>query len=440
MPGDFERVVVGRSWVRGTLQNVEIGIDQDGRIRRIAKDLRSSGDRVDLGEMVVLPAATDLHAHFRDPGGPEAAESFATGTEGAALGGVGTVVDMPNTVPPVTDRERCEAKASLAHGRLAVDVVLFGSARSARSIRSLAPVAGGLKLYLSPTTEVDDGFDPAHLPEVLEAAAASGLSLSVHAEWPAAFSHDPTPPTSSEDWNRARPPAAETVAVERVCQASSALRLHIAHVTLGKSAIRIAEANFSCEATPHHLLLATRSDDSALRKTNPPLRSETDRALLWAEFVAGRIPILASDHAPHHANAKSLPFDKAPSGVPAVETMLPLFLDLARSGAVPLPVVIAAAMERPARWLGLPVGRIAPGHRANLIAVDFRSRRKIQGARLRSPAGWSPFEGRYAVFPHWHARDGVTIVDGGEWVGRPTGRVVRPEYAPVAPPTRIRTA
>jgi dihydroorotase len=438
MPGDFERVVAGRSWVRGALQNVEIGIDQDGWIRRIAKDLRASGERVNLGEMVVFPAATDLHAHFRDPGGPEAAESFATGTEGAALGGVGTVVDMPNTVPPVTDRERWEAKASLAHGRLAVDVVLFGSAESARSIRSVSPVAGGLKLYLSPTTEVDQGFAPDRLPEVLEAAAASGLALSVHAEWPAAFVRPASPPTSTEEWNRSRPPAAETAAVERLCRAPPALRLHIAHVTLAQSATRIAEARFSCEATPHHLLLSTRSDDSAVRKTNPPLRSESDRAFLWAEFVAGRVPILASDHAPHHTNAKSLPFDKAPSGVPGIETTLPLFLELARVGTVPLPVLVAATMERPARWLGLPVGRIAPGHRANLIAVDFRTRRKIHGARLRSPAGWSPFEGREAVFPQWHVRDGATIVEGGEWVGRPTGRVVRPEYAPAAPSSRLR--
>jgi dihydroorotase len=440
MPGGFERVVAGRSWVRGALQTVEIGIDQDGRIRRVAKDLRSSGDRVDLGEMVVFPAATDLHAHFRDPGGPDAAESFASGTEGAALGGVGTVVDMPNTVPPVIDRERWEAKASLASGRLAVDVVLFGSAATPRSIRSLAPVAGGLKLYLSPTTEVDDGFDPAGLPDVLEAAAASGLALSVHAEWPKSFVTPATPPVSSEDWNRSRPPAAETEAVDRLGKPPVSLRLHIAHVTLARSAIRAAETQISCEATPHHLLLSTRTDDSPLRKTNPPLRSETDRALLWAEFVAGRVPILASDHAPHHANAKSLPFDRAPSGVPGVQTMLPLFLELARAGTVPLPVLTAAAIERPARWLGLPVGRIAPGHRAHLIAVDFRSRRKVQASKLRSPAGWSPFEGRYAVFPAWHARDGVTIVDDGEWVGRATGGVVRPEYAPTAPSSRIRTS
>jgi dihydroorotase len=428
--GGFERVVAGRAWVRGKLQNVEIGIDDDGRIRRVAKDLRASGDRLDLGELVVLPAATDLHAHFRDPGGAEAAESFVTGTEGAAIGGTGTVVDMPNTVPPVTDRERWEAKASWTRGRLAVDIVLFGSAASPRAIRSLAPVAGGLKLYLSPTTDVEDAFDPSEFPAILEAAAATGLGLSVHAEWPGRFRSLPGPPASSEDWNRMRPPASETEAVERLLRGPESLRLHVAHLTLASTADRVAAAHVSGEATPHHLLLSARSGDDGFRKTNPPLRSEADRAALWAKFVAGEIPVLASDHAPHFANSKSLPFEKAPSGMPEVETMLPMFLDLARSGAVPLPVVLATAMERPSRWLGLPVGRIAVGHRAHLIAVDFRKRSRIEGRRLRSPAGWSPFEGRYGIFPRFHLHDGQTIVEEGEYVGRSAGRVVRPEYAP----------
>lgn len=436
MAGGYERVVAGRVWLGGKFAPAEIGIDDEGRIARVAKDLRSAGDRLDLGERVLLPAGTDLHAHFRDPGGPGAAESFPTGTEGAALGGVGTVVDMPNTEPMVNDRERWETKASLAAGRLAVDVVLFGSAETPRSIRSLSPVAGGLKLYLSPTTSVDPGFDPDQLGAVLEAAAASRLALSVHAEWPAAFPAEGAPPASSEDWNRARPPVAETRAVERLARAPGWLRLHVAHVTLAPSVGQLASAGFSCEATPHHLLLSARSDDTAFRKTNPPLRSEADRARLWEEFVAGRIPVLASDHAPHHADTKSRTFDKAPSGLPGIETTLPLFLELARAGRVPFPVVVAAAIERPARWLGLPVGRIAAGHRANLIAVDFRSRRRIQGARLRSPSGWSPFEGKFAIFPSLHLRDGQAIVEEGEYVGRRSGRVVRPEYAPAE--TRVR--
>ncbi|MCI4326396.1 MAG: amidohydrolase family protein [Thermoplasmata archaeon] len=423
----YELVVTGRAWLDGKLRPVEVGVDEDGWIRRIARNLRDTGHRLDFGESVLLPAATDVHVHFRDPDGPDPAESFASGTEGAALGGIGAVGEMPNTRPPVDDRERWEEKAALARGRIAVDVVLYGSAQSPAAVRSLAPVAGALKLYLAPTTGVED-FPIDRLPEVLEAVAAVGLPLSVHAEWPPAFSPSSVPPSSTEGWNASRPPAAERAAVDRLLRAPSSLRLHIAHATEADTVDRVAGGGISCEATPHHLLLRARSDGDGFAKTNPPLRSEADRRALWDRFASGAVPLLASDHAPHHSAAKEGPFSKAPSGVPGVETMVPLMLELVRSGDLPLPVLLGAAMDRPARWFGLPMGRLAPGHWANLIAIDFRRGRKIEGKHLRSPAGWSPFEGRRAVFPHGHLRRGEILVADGEFVGPRNGAVVRPEY------------
>jgi dihydroorotase len=311
-------------------------------------------------------------------------------------------------------------------------VVLYGSAQSTASVGSLARVAGALKMYLAPTTEAP-AVPPDAIPSVLEAAATAGLPLAVHAEWPSAFPHRTVAADSTEAWNARRPPAAEREAVDRLLRAPAFLRLHIAHATLADTVDRIRAAGFSCEATPHHLLLRARADGDAFTKTNPPLRSESDRLALWNRFVDGSIPLLASDHAPHHAGAKDEPFDKAPSGVPGVQTMVPLFLERVRTGELPLPVLLAAAMDRPARWFGLPMGRLAPGHRANLLAVDFRRSQAIVGRKLRSPAGWSPFEGRAAIFPHWHLRGEETLVEGGEFVGALHGKVVRPEFAAGVP-------
>ena len=162
---------------------------------------------------------------------------------------------------------------------------------------------------------------------------------------------------------------------------------------------------------------------------NPPLRTEGERRELWEAFCRGEVPILASDHAPHPRDAKELPFERAPSGVPGVETMLPLLLARVRSGELELATLVSAACDRPARWLGQPQGRIAVGHRANLIVVDFKLRSKVEGKRLHSPCGWTPFEGWEGIRPREHYRDGERIVEDGEFVGRPTGRVVRPEYA-----------
>jgi dihydroorotase len=426
--GGYELVVTGRAWLDGKLRPVELGIDGDGWIRRVGRNLRDAGHRIDYGDSVLLPAATDVHVHFRDPGGPDPPESFASGTEGAALGGVGAVGEMPNTTPPVDTADRWEDKASLARGRIAVDVVLYGSAPSPAAIRSVGRVAGALKLYLAPTTEVEE-TPTERLPEILAAAAETGLPFSVHAEWPPAFANSTVPPTSTEGWNAARPPKAESQAVDHLLRAPKSLRLHVAHATLSETVDRVAAAGVSCEATPHHLLLRARPDGNPFAKTNPPLRSEPQRRALWERFAAGAIPMLASDHAPHHAATKELPFQKAPSGVPGVQTMVPIFLELVRAGELPLPVLLAAAMDRPARWFGLPMGRLAPGHQANILAVDFRRGVPIRGRSLRSPAGWSPFESRRAVFPHGHLRRGIPLVEDGEFIGAMTGSVVRPEFA-----------
>ncbi|MCI4318079.1 MAG: dihydroorotase, partial [Thermoplasmata archaeon] len=276
---------------------------------------------------------------------------------------------------------------------------------------------------------IDDPPGPIGLPPLLRAVADTRLGLSVHAEDPKMFGRQPA--VDPAGWNAARPPSAELLSVRSLIDAApDDLRLHVAHVTTVNAAQLLREKGFSFESTPHHLLLSEKTGRGTWGKVNPPLRSAKDRAALFDEFVSGRVPCLASDHAPHSVQEKEKSFPLAPSGVPGVETMLPLFLSHVREGRVPLPTLLQAACDRPARWLGMPHGRIAIGHRAHLIAVDFRQRSRIAAERLASPCGWTPFEGKPAIFPTHHFRHGRLIVEDGQFVGLQDGRVVRPEYAP----------
>lgn len=422
-----ETVLVGRALVGGRLQPLEVGIDGEGRIARLGRDVRGA-ERHDFGDRVILPAATDLHVHFRDPGGPEAADSFETGSLQAALGGVAAVVDMPNTRPPVTDVDRLEAKAGRAHGRLAVDLILFAAALEPASVPGLARRAGGFKLFLSPTSGIDEVPAPAARAALLSAVAASGLPLTVHAEDPGGF-RALREVRSTLDWDQVRPPEAELAAIDGLLPGPPALRLNVAHVTTPEAIPLLERARVGFEATAHHLLLCADRSTDPRRKVNPPLREEAARAGLWEAFRAGRVPFLASDHAPHLAGEKSRPIPEAPSGMPGVETTLPLLLAKVRAGELDPGVLLRAACDRPARFLGLDHGRVAVGHRANLLVVDFRERRRIAAATLHAPCRWSAFEGREAVFPTDHFRDGVRIVEAGEYVGRRDGRLLRPEYA-----------
>ncbi len=420
------RILAGRALVGGRLQPLEIAIAEDGRILSMGR-IRSGAPRHDVGDAVILPAATDLHVHLRSPDGATGPESVVAGTVEAALGGVTLVGDMPNKSPPVDSVERVDARESIARHRAAVDILLYASPRRPSSISGLARRAGGFKVFLSPTTGMDDPPSATELDELLGRLAVAGLPVSVHAEDPTLF-RTQVPPTDPVGWNLQRPPEAEAAAIRRLVAAPPGLRLHIAHVTTPASAAVLRAAGISFEATPHHLLLSARPGADARFKVNPPLRSEADRLGLWEAFCRGEVPCLASDHAPHSAEAKGLGFERAPSGMPGVDAMLPLLLARVRAREVSLPILVASACERPARWLGQPLGRIAPGHRANLLVVDFRARVRLAG---NDRAGrWTAFEGREVIRPVEHWRDGERIVAGGEYVGRPTGRVVRPEYAP----------
>ena len=423
-----ELVVAGRAWVRGRLQPLEVGIGGDGRFVAVGRDL-SGTRRHDVGESVLVPSATDLHVHFRDPGGPDAAENFASGTLQAALGGVGLVADMPNTLPLVDRVSRLEGKSARARGRLAVDTALLASAQRSGRVAGLAETAAGFKLYLSPSTGIDEVPDPKELAEILLRVESSRLSLTVHAEDPERFRPRESLETVAE-WGASRPPEAEVAAITRLLAAApTGLRLNVAHVTTPEGARQVSEGGHAAEVTAHHLLLAAGPSVDARFKVNPPLRPERERSGLWETFRQGRITFLASDHAPHPAGEKARPLAVAPSGMPGVETTLPLMLGRVRDAELALATLQAAACDRPARWLGRPHGRLAVGHDANFLVVDFRARRTIDARSLHSLCGWTAFEGWDAIFPREHYLRGERIVEDGEYVGRPEGRLVRPDYA-----------
>ncbi len=391
--------------------------------------MRDGEQRHDVGDAVIIPAATDLHVHFRDPPGEAGSESIPTGTVEAALGGVGLVGEMPNTAPAVDTAERLEEKAARVHGRAAVDVLLYAAPNDPRELSALGRSAGGFKVYLSPTTNLERPVSSAELGRLLAELATFDLPVSVHAEDPARFRTGRTP-SDPRGWDQARPPVAEMSAVERLLAAAPpGLRLHVAHVTTADVAQRLRERGVSFEASPHHLLLSDAAGADARFKVNPPLREEPVRRALWEAYRGGGIPCVASDHAPHPVEEKGRRFAEAPSGMPGVETMLPLLLERVRAGELSLEVVLQTLCDRPARWLGQPTGRLAVGHRANLLVVDFKRRSVVRGDALHGPCGWTAFEGHEAIFPLEHWRDGVRIVADGEYVGRPDGTVVRPEFA-----------
>jgi dihydroorotase len=187
----------------------------------------------------------------------------------------------------------------------------------------------------------------------------------------------------------------------------------------------------TCEVTPHHLLLSRDDLDDlgTFGRMNPPLRSETRRKGVYERVRDGTVEMIATDHAPHTEAEKAAPIPEAPSGVPGVETALPLLLNEAREGRLGYERVRDLTARNPAAVFDLPrKGQVTPGYDADLVLFDPEATREIRGRDLHSKCGWTPFEGRAGVFPEMTMVRGETVYRrnaGDERFGRPVGENVR---------------
>lgn len=411
------RIIRGRVFYRDRVESLDVRVDDAGTIVAIRRSL-AGRDVEDHGDALILPGCVDMHVHFRDPGLTRK-DDFPSGTRSAALGGVTTVIDMPNTTPPVTSAEALQAKWAHLRGRAAVDYGLFAAPRTGEAVPEL-DTATGLKVYMAETTG-NLHIGAAEVGAVIRAAGDAHRLIVVHAEDPKSFRTGEAPTLAGHCLSR--PKEAEVGAIQSLTSLRGESPVHIAHVTCVE-ALDAAADGVTTEATPHHLLLDCKRPLGAFGKVNPPLRSPEDRKALWDAFAAGRIDAVATDHAPHTREDKEEPFEEAPSGLPGVATGLPLLLRQVRSGNLSLERLVHAMATRPAEILGIPKGRIEVGRDADLVVVDARAVTRVTARRVRYKCGWTPFEGMEAVFPRTVYLRGERIVEDGEPISEGGGRPV----------------
>jgi len=416
----MDLVVEGRAWFRGKLQHVCIGIEH-GRISRVKKVLK--GERnLDFNDRIILPGAIDVHAHMREPGMTQK-EDFSSGTLAAAFGGVTCVFDMPNTRPPTIQREDLLEKKETASKKAWVDFGLFGGVSDASNPQRIADQVVGFKIFMSSTTGSVLLSEDKDIKRAMELIKPTGKVVSVHAEDEHLMIRREE--SSIRDHAESRPTKAEGSAIERLVRFSQQNKVNVCHVTSKEGIGAVSKGSFTSEATPHHMLLDISScTKKGFCKVNPPLRTKADKEALLAAFAAGKISMLASDHAPHTIEEKQQDFDMVPSGVPGVETSFPLMMALARKEQVGLEALIKAACEMPSQVFGLNKGAIEEGKDADLMVLDPRAVTPISARRLHSKCGWTPFEGYEAIFPQAVFLRGQLLVEDGGWVGERNGRDV----------------
>ncbi len=415
----MDLIIEGRAFYKGKLQPVCVGIDE-GKIVTVKKVLAGE-NRIDFKDKLILPGAIDVHVHLRDPGMTQK-EDFGTGTLAAACGGVTTVFDMPNTNPPTLMVEDIENKRDNASSKAWVDFGLFAGVDARHDPTRLDAHAVGYKIFMgSSTGSLLMTKDP-DIEGALHKISATGKVVSVHAEDDGYIVRSPE--KGLREHNRNRPSYAEVSAISRLSKVHGSARINVCHVTSREALAALEGTGFTMEATVHHMLLDDSMPLGGQGKVNPPLRTKDDRLALLDAFIKGKIDMLASDHAPHGHDEKSGDFDAAPSGVPGVETSVPIIMAMVKRGQVPLERLVSAACKRPAEIFGLPKGVIEIGMDADLMVIDPKNVTQVKSKNLHSKCGWTPYEGFEAIFPTAVFLRGMELMESNSLVGERRGRDV----------------
>lgn len=390
----MDLVIEGRMFVNGEIKSTSVGIE-DGKIVTVGNIVRGGDERLDFKEKLILPGFVDPHVHFRDPGMSQK-EDFRSGTMSALFGGVTCALDMPNTKPPVTDVRSFKEKKSTVRSKAYVDYGLFAALTPNCDTLSLAPMAVGFKLFMGSTTGNILMNDDNDIYRIMCGVAKTGKTVSVHAEDNSMIGNQP----ENNNWDhlKNRPLAAEHNAIKRLARYKG-MKVNICHVTDAQSLATASSLGFTTEVTAHHLFFNAENVHDAIYKVNPPLRDESTREKLFAAFKEGKATMFGSDHAPHTLADKLQDYDSAPSGVPGVETTVPIFMNQVKRSALPLGLLVRMGAEAPAQTFGLRKGRIAVGYDADFSIFDMQKVESIDVDRMHSKAGQTPYGGREAIFP-----------------------------------------
>ena len=410
----------------------------DGKIALIG-DLSqaSAGETFDATGLTVLPGVIDTQVHFREPG-LEWKEDLETGSRAAALGGVVAVFEMPNTNPNTTDPDTMADKLARAKDRMWTDHAFYvgGTHENADYLGELERLPGccGVKVFMGASTgdlliADDEGVRKVlsnvrrratfHSEDEYRLVERRGLART--GDW-----------TSHPEVRDAESAIRSTRRLVGLAQETGA-RIHVLHVTTKDEMefLRFHKDVATVEITPQHLTLAAPEAYERLgayAQMNPPIRSQehVDALWLWG-MQQGVADVLGSDHAPHTKEEKAKPYPASPSGMPGVQTLVPLMLTHVAQGRLSLERFIDLTSAGAQRVFGTAnKGRMAVSYDADLTIVDLKAKRVITHDQQVSRCGWTPFDGFEATgWPMATIVRGRVVMQDGELIGAAHGRPVR---------------
>jgi len=357
----------GKVYQNGTLVKKDILIKNNKIAKITSQDLKAD-KIINAKNKIIIPGLIDSHVHFREPGMTHK-EDFLTGSMAAAAGGITTILDMPNTIPPTTNLQRLEEKRQLAKKSVVNYGFHFGSTNDNIGEIEKAKNVASVKVYMDFTTgdlKLDDY-------KILKKIFASRKIVSVH----------------GEDENILK--AIELIQHSKnhlyLCHVSSKEELHYAKKQKIKNKIFV-------ETCPHYLFLTAKdvNELGSFAEMKPGLKTRQDQDALWEGIKTGKVDTIATDHAPHTKEEKmqlNYPF-----GIPGCETMLPLLLNAMNEKSIELRKIVQLCCENPAAIFKIKnKGHIKEGYDADLAIIDLSMKKEVKNNELLTKCKWSPFDG-----------------------------------------------
>ena len=422
----------GSCFIEGNLVKTDIGITKN-KISHIGNlENENSNEIYDAENLIVLPGCLDTQVHFREPGSTDA-EDLNSGSRAAIVGGITGVFEMPNTNPPTSNKKEFQNKLNLAKNRMYCNYAFYFGAtpENQEELADLKSLEGccGVKLFAGSST----GNLLVHKEEDIEKVFASTSKIvSVHSEDEEILNQrkklrEKGNVLTHPIWRNEESAISSTRRIVKI-----ALRLnkkaHILHVTTKEEVDFLSQnkGNITFEITPQHLTLTSPECYEKLgtfAQMNPPIRDKSHYDRLWYAVRNNYNDTIGSDHAPHLKENKLKDYPETPSGMPGVQTLMPVMLNHINEGRLKLEQLIKLLCENPVKIFGIKnKGYIKKDYDADFTIIDMNKVIEIKNEKIESKCGWSPFNGhKFKGTPVATIVNGKIKMKDGVILGDPEG-------------------
>jgi dihydroorotase len=426
----------GSCYIDGNLKKLDLGITKDkiSQIGDLSKE--KANNFFDAENLIVLPGCMDTQVHFREPGSTDA-EDLNSGSKAAVVGGITGVFEMPNTKPPTSNKKEFQNKLNLAKNRMYCNYAFYFGATpdNHKDLSELKNLEGccGVKLFAGSSTGtllVDKEKD---IEKVFE---KTSKIVSVHSEDEEILNlrkkliikgNVLTHPV----WRNEECAISSTRKIVKIAKRLNK-KAHILHVTTKEEVNFLSQnkGNITFEITPQHLTLTSPECYEKLgtfAQMNPPIRDKSHFDRLWYAVRNNYNDTIGSDHAPHLKKNKQKEYPDSPSGMPGVQTLLPVMLNHINEGRLKLDQLVKLLCENPTNIFGIQnKGFINKSFDADFTIIDLNKVIEIKNEKIESKCGWSPFDGyKFKGTPVATIINGKIKMKNGKILGDPTGKTIK---------------